>query len=75
MHVSDFAQAQAQFAELLGRVQAGEEIVVTRADVPVARITPAVPQQKRPRFGAAKGLLRVGNDFDEPLADFAQYTG
>jgi prevent-host-death family protein len=74
MHVIDFAQAQAQFAELLGRVQAGEEILVTRADVPVARIMPAALQPKRPCFGAAKGLLRVGSDFDEPLADFAPYT-
>ena len=75
MHVIDFAQAEAHFAELLGRVQAGEEILVTRADVPVARIMPAGPQPKRPRFGAARDLLRVGNDFDEPLEDFAPYTG
>lgn len=75
MHVIDFAQAEAHVSELLGRVQAGEEILVTRADVPVARIMPAGPQQKRPRFGAAKDLLRVSDDFDEPLADFASYTG
>ena len=75
MHVIDLAQAEAHFAELLGRVQAGEEILVTRADVPVARIMPAALQTKRPRFGAGKDLLRVGNDFDEPLADFAPYAG
>ena len=71
MHVIDFAQAEARFAELLGRVQAGEEILVTRADVPVARIVPAAPQTKRPRFGAGKDLLSVGNDFDEAVAAFA----
>jgi prevent-host-death family protein len=75
MHVVDFAQAEARFAELLGRVQAGEEILVTRADVPVARIMPATSRQNRPRFGAAKDLLHVVGDFDEPLADFAPYTG
>jgi prevent-host-death family protein len=75
MHVVDFAQAEARFAELLERVQAGEEILVTRANVPVARITPAAPRCNRPRFGAGKDLLRVGADFDEPLADFAPYTG
>ena len=36
MHFVDFTQAEAHFAELLGRVQAGEELLVTRADVPVA---------------------------------------
>ena len=68
MHVIDFAQAEAHFAELLRRVQAGKEIVVMRADVPVARITPVAPQTKRPRFGAGKGQLRAGSDFEEPLA-------
>ena len=74
MLVVDVAQAEARFAELLGRVQAGEEVVVTRANVPVARITPAAPRHNRPRFGAAKDLLRVAANFDEPLADFAPYS-
>jgi prevent-host-death family protein len=75
MHVVDFAQAEARFAELLARVQAGEEVIVTRANVPVARLTPAAPRKNRPRFGAAKDLFRVAADFDEPTADFAPYTG
>jgi prevent-host-death family protein len=75
MYVVDFAEAEARFAELLGRVQAGEEVVVTRANVPIARITPAAPHHNRPRFGAAKDLVRVAADFDESLADFAPYTG
>ena len=74
MHVVDVAQAEARFAELLGRVQAGEEVLVTRANEPVARILPAVAQQRRPHFGAAKDLLHTRDDFDEPLEDFAPYT-
>jgi prevent-host-death family protein len=74
MHVVDVAQAEARFAELIGRVQAGEEILVTRANEPIARILPATPKHRRPRFGAAKGLLHMRDDFDEPLEDFAPYT-
>jgi prevent-host-death family protein len=74
MHVVDVAQAEARFAELLGRVQAGEEVLLTRADEPVARLLPAGTSSRRPRFGAAKGLLHVRDDFDEPLEDFAPYT-
>lgn len=73
MQVVDVAQAEAQFAELLRRVQAGEEVVVTDADQPVARIVPAGASSRRPRFGSAKGLLHAHDDFDEPLADFAPY--
>jgi prevent-host-death family protein len=73
MHVIDVAQAEAKFGELIRRVQAGEEVVVTSADQPVARIVPAGVSTRRPRFGVAKGLLHVHDDFDEPLADFAPY--
>lgn len=71
MHVIDVAQAELRFGELLRRVQAGEEVVVTLADQPVARIVPAGVSSRRPRFGAAKGLLHAHDDFEEPLADFA----
>jgi len=65
--VIDFAQAEARFAEPLGRVQAGEEILVTRADVPACLRR---PKRSGPASARAE-LLRVGNDFDEALADFA----
>jgi hypothetical protein len=36
--------------------------------------SPAKTSPRRPRFGAAKDLLHVRDDFDEPLEDFAAYT-
>ena len=27
----------------------------------------------RPRFGSARGLIKMADDFDEPLEDFAEY--
>jgi prevent-host-death family protein len=74
VHIIDAAEAEAQFAEVLRRVQDGEEVLVTRANEPVARIVPATAHVRKPRFGAARGLLHVRDDFDEPLDDFAPYT-
>lgn len=37
---------------------------------------PEEPQTERPRkrvFGSAKGLIRMAEDFDEPLEDFREY--
>jgi hypothetical protein len=34
---------------------------------------PAVPATKQPQFGSARGLIKMSNDFDEPLEDFADY--
>jgi hypothetical protein len=28
----------------------------------------------KPQFGSAKGLIKVGAEFDEPLEDFKPYT-
>ena len=41
------AQAKAQLSELLNKVEAGEEVVVTRRGKPVARIL-AVPKKLEP---------------------------
>jgi prevent-host-death family protein len=38
------AQAKAEFAALVSRAEAGEEIVVTRNGKPVARLAPLVEQ-------------------------------
>lgn len=30
-------------------------------------------QGPRPRFGSARGMITMSDDFDEPLEDFAEY--
>ncbi len=32
-------------------------------------------QAPRPRFGSARGLVHMNDDFDATLADFAEYLG
>ncbi|APH73205.1 type II toxin-antitoxin system Phd/YefM family antitoxin [Aquibium oceanicum] len=67
------AEAKARFSELVKRAQAGEEIVVTRHGKPVARVVPAAVEDELPRIGALKGLIRIADDFDAPLEEFAEY--
>ncbi len=50
------AQAKARFAALVGRAEAGEEIVVTRNGRPVARLGP-LPQQRPIKYGDLKGTF------------------
>jgi prevent-host-death family protein len=59
-------EAKTQLSRLLDRVAAGEEIVISRAGVPVARLVPISPVVKR-ELGADEGLFTVPDDFDEPL--------
>ena len=60
--------------ELLQRLSAGEELVLTERDVPVARLIRIGAPNRARRFGAAKGRLQVHDDFDAPLADLDPYT-
>ena len=48
--------------------------MLTQENEPVARLVPAAASSRKPKFGAARGLLTVADDFDEPLDDFAPYT-
>jgi prevent-host-death family protein len=61
----DVDAAKSQLAELLERVARGEEVVIARAGKPLARLVPL--ESRRP--GSARGLGRVGEDFDAPMPE------
>lgn len=43
MSTVNLAVAKAQLSELINKVEAGEEVVITRHGRPVARVVPATP--------------------------------
>jgi len=69
METINIHQAKTQFSRLIERVNAGEEIVITRAGRPVARLVPATASAAPRRLGLMKGRIRVSKDFDAPLPD------
>ena len=61
-------EAKTHFSKLIQRVINGEEVVIARSGTPVARLGPIGHIGKRSRKpGSAKGLVRIGDDFDAPL--------
>lgn len=58
-------EAKTHFSRLLERVQAGEEIVIAKAGMPVARLLPLAPPKGPRRFGQDKDLFTVPDDFDD----------
>lgn len=61
-------EAKTNLSELLRRVAAGEDIVITRGGEPIARLVPV--QRRKPRtLGRDRGLFQVPADFDAPLGD------
>jgi prevent-host-death family protein len=64
------ADAKAHFSEIVQKAMLGEIITVTKENRPVVKIVPIKPATRNP--GTGKGIW-MSADFDQPLADFAEY--
>jgi prevent-host-death family protein len=61
--------AKTNLSQLLARVEAGEEIVLARGKIPIAKLVPFQPPTSKRRFGALRGQIGVGSEFFEPLPE------
>ncbi len=59
-------EAKTHFSKLLRRVAAGEEVIISRAGKPIAKVVPIDDRAER-RFGLDRGAFEVPDDFDLPL--------
>jgi len=60
-------EAKTHLSKLLEKVQLGEEVIIMRANVPVAKLVAAVTPRPRLELGWAHGEFTVPDDFDDPL--------
>jgi prevent-host-death family protein len=67
MKMVNVHQAKTELSRLLEAVERGEEIIIARAGVPVARLVAVRTDERRP--GRLSEVLRIGSDFDAPLPD------
>ena len=65
------ADAKAQFAEIIRRAEAGEEIEVTRYGRPVARIVGPRPEKRQALLGCMKGRFVLPDDIHAGDAEVA----
>jgi prevent-host-death family protein len=59
-------EAKTHLSRLLQRVAAGEEIIISRAGKPIARLVP-IRQAVTRTFGIDRGLFEIPDDFDAAL--------
>ena len=62
-------ETKAQFSEIMRRVEQGEEVLIARGGVVIARI---VPERTHVGFkiGRDAGKGKIADDFDAPLPEF-----
>jgi prevent-host-death family protein len=68
-------EAKTHFSRILQQVETGEEVVISRAGEPVARVVPFRPKVRRTDYGSLKGRIHVADDFDELPDGFAEAFG
>jgi prevent-host-death family protein len=63
-------EAKTRLSALLAAVPAGDEVIIAKANKPVARLVPIEGKPKQRTFGLHKGnVIYISDDFDAPLAD------
>jgi prevent-host-death family protein len=60
-------EAKTHLSQLLQRVAAGEEVIIAKSGVPVARLMAVEKRRRRSFLGIDRKRLKVPRDFDAPL--------
>jgi prevent-host-death family protein len=69
MKMINMHEAKSQLSRLVDAAANGEEIIISRAGKPIARLGPFTRPRPSRRFGVLKDEIRISDDFDEPLPD------
>ena len=72
MTLIDYQQAQKQFTRLIELAASGEEVVIEKDNRPFVKLMAVKQNKKQRKFGSAKGMIEILEDFDEPLEDFRE---
>lgn len=66
-------EAKAHLPDLIEAALNGVEVVISKDEKPIIKLVPVSKNKPRRRAGSAKGLIKMSDDFDEPLDEFKEY--
>lgn len=73
MQQVNIEQAKTDLSILVKAALNGEEVIIRQNEQSAVKLVPTSIDKPRPQFGSAKGKIKIADDFDEPLEDFAEY--
>ena len=59
-------EAKTQLSRIIERVEKGEQVVISRAGVPVAKVVPFPAKASRSARGSLAGQIVLSEDWDSP---------
>ena len=75
MILKNISEAKAELSALIEAVSKGEEVLIGKAGVPVARLVRYVGSASRRVPGALKGQIKISEGFDDLPSDIAASFG
>jgi prevent-host-death family protein len=68
-------EAKTHLSKLIQRALEGERIIIAKGNTPLVELVVLPEARQERRLGGAKeAILSMADDFDEPLAEFEEYT-
>lgn len=74
MHKINLSEAETCLKELIKEAANGEDVIITQDDGSAFKLVPFASGKPMPKFGSAKGLFKIADDFDASLDDFKDYV-
>ena len=62
-------QAKTNLSKLIQKVVDGEEVIIAKGNQPVVKMILVDNLKPKRQLGTAKGMIKISDDFDEPLED------
>lgn len=62
-------EAKTHFSKIVERVEHGEEVTLSRAGRPFAKVVPLPPRANRRGYGSLRGRIVMADDWDAPATN------
>ena len=66
-------EAQSQLYDLLKAASKGEQVIIQNHEGQDFQIISLAPTVKHPQYGSAKGIVKMLDNFDDPIEEFENY--
>ena len=71
-YIYNLYEAKTRLSNLIDRAAKGEEILIAKSGVPLAKLVPLPKSKAKRKPGGWEGKIRISDDFDAPLPDDIQ---
>ncbi len=71
-HIYNLYEAKTHLSHLIDRAAKGEEILIAKSGVPLAKLVPLSKLKAKRKPGGWEGKIHISDDFDAPLPDNVQ---